>query len=229
MFSVTFLQLLLLDADDDVRVARGAGLKSGIWICGRALRRRRAGGDGALTTASIVRDTLGLSRILRCLVRASLSFRDIGYRVCFMGWRSLELGLVIGPVHSVITDGTINGGSASLAYPLPLLMLGANFSVALRASRDEDINPSMLLGSRHSLRGLLGGGGPGLSEKLLTPIEAAILGVLCSSTGWLPIRLGDGCLISTSLPGRGNLTGNSSCGRARRGTGVPDGDVELIR
>lgn len=53
-FSVIFLQLALLEADEDVRVASGAGLKSGIWICGRALRSRRAEGGGALTTASIV-------------------------------------------------------------------------------------------------------------------------------------------------------------------------------
>ena len=107
MSSVTFFQLALLDADDDVLVARGAGLKSGIWICGRALRSRRDGGGGAFTTESMAKS--GLSRIFRCLVRSSLSFRDIGYRGYLLGLRSRDLGLVIGPVHSVVTDGRIIG------------------------------------------------------------------------------------------------------------------------
>lgn len=76
--SVTFFQLALLDADEEVRVASGAGLKSGIWICGRALGSRRAEGGGALTTASIVCEKPGLSRIFRCLVLSSRSFREIG-------------------------------------------------------------------------------------------------------------------------------------------------------
>jgi hypothetical protein len=76
--SVTFFQLALLEADDDVRVASGAGLKAGIWIAGRALRSRRAEGGGELTTASIVCEKPGLSRILRCLVFSSRSLRDVG-------------------------------------------------------------------------------------------------------------------------------------------------------
>jgi hypothetical protein len=62
-------------------------------------------------------------------------------------------------------------------------MLGAILGVALRASLDADISPSMLRGSLHSLSGLFGGGGPGLSLKLRIPREAAMLGVLCISTG----------------------------------------------
>jgi hypothetical protein len=179
VFSVTFFQLALLEADEDVRVASGAGLKSGIWICGRALRSRRAERGGALTTASIVCEKPGLSRIFRCLVFSSLSLREIGYSGCLVGWRSRDLGRLSGPVHSVITDGIIIGGSTSLVYSLTLFMLGAIFGVIL----DPDIKPSILLGSRHNLRGLFGGGGPGLSEKLRTHRDAAILGVRCSNTG----------------------------------------------
>ena len=181
--SVTFFQLALLEADDEVRVASGAGLKSGMWICGRALRSRRAEGEGALTTASIVCENPGLSRIFRCLVFSSRSFREIGYSGCSMGLRSRDLGLLMGPVHSVITEGMINGGSASLAYSLTLFMLGAIFGVTLRASLAGDIKPSMLLGSRHNLRGLFGGGGPGLSEKLRTHTDADMLGVRFNKTG----------------------------------------------
>lgn len=61
----------------------------------------------------------------------------------------------------------------SLAYSLTLLMLGAILGV----TREADIRPSILLGSRHIRKGLFGGGGPGLSEKLRTHNEAAILGV----------------------------------------------------
>jgi len=104
---VTFFQLALLEADDDVLVASGAGLNSGICICGLALRRRRDGGGGALTTELMAKS--GLSRIFRCLVRSSLSFRDIGYRGYLLRLRSRDLGLVIGPVHSVVTDGRIIG------------------------------------------------------------------------------------------------------------------------
>lgn len=107
MSSVTFFQLALLEADDDVLVASGAGLNSGICICGLALRRRRDGGGGALTTELMAKS--GLSRIFRCLVRSSLSFRDIGYRGYLLRLRSRDLGLVIGPVHSVVTDGRIIG------------------------------------------------------------------------------------------------------------------------
>jgi hypothetical protein len=89
----------------------------------------------------------------------------------------------MGPVHSVITEGTINGGSTSLAYSLTLLMLGAIFGVTLRVSLAGDIKPSILRGSRHSLRGLFGGGGPGLSEKLRTQNDADMLGVRCNKTG----------------------------------------------
>jgi hypothetical protein len=181
--SVTFFQLALLEADEEVRVASGAGLKSGIWICGRALRRRRAEGVGALTTASIVCEKPGLSRIFRCLVLSSRSFRDTGYSGCLMGLRSRDLGLLMGPVHSVITEGMINGGSTSLAHSLTLLMLGAIFGVTLRVSLAGDIKPSILLGSRHSLRGLFGGGGPGLSEKLRTQSDADMLGVRFNKTG----------------------------------------------
>jgi hypothetical protein len=179
--SVTFFQLALLDADDDVLVASGAGLNSGICICGLALRSRRVGGGGAFTTESIVKSDL--SRIFRCFVRSSLSFRDIGYKGYLLGLRSRDLGLVIGPVHSVVTDGRIIGWSASLAYSLTVLMLGAIFGVALRASLEAEINPSMLLGSLHSRSGLFGGGGPGLSLKLRMPREAAMLGVRCIKTG----------------------------------------------
>lgn len=104
---MTFFQLALLEADDDVLVASGAGLNSGICICGLALRRRRDGGGGALTTELMAKS--GLSRIFRCLVRSSLSFRDIGYRGYLLRLRSRDLGLVIGPVHSVVTDGRIIG------------------------------------------------------------------------------------------------------------------------
>lgn len=145
-----------------------------------------------------------------------------------MGWRSRDLGLLMGPVHSVMTEGMIIGGSTSLAYSLTLFMLGAILGVALRGSRDLDSRPSMLLGSRHVLRGLFGGGGPGLSEKLRTPSETVMLGVRCNRTGWLPNLRGDGCLISTSRPGRGNVTGNSSCGSARLGTSAPNRESEFI-
>jgi hypothetical protein len=67
----------------------------------------------------------------------------------------------------------------SLAYSLTLFMLGAILGV----TRAVDIKPSILLGSRHNLSGLLGGGGPGLSEKLRTHIDADMLGVRCNSTG----------------------------------------------
>lgn len=182
-----------------------------------------------MTTASIVCEKPGLSRIFRCLVLSSRSLRETGYSGCLMGLRSRDLGLLMGPVHSVITEGMINGGSTSLAYSLTLFMLGAIFGVTLRTSRAGDIRPSILLGSRHSLRGLFGGGGPGLSEKLRTHRDADKLGVRCSKTGWLPSLLGDGCLISTFCPGCGNLTGNSSCGNARRGTNDPEGALWLIR
>lgn len=89
----------------------------------------------------------------------------------------------MGPVHSVITVGMMIGESTSLACSLILLMLGAIFGVALRTSLDDEINPSILLGSRPIRSGLLGGGGPGLSETLRCPIEAAMLGVRWSSTG----------------------------------------------
>lgn len=121
-----------------------------------------------------MREKPGLSRILRCLVCSSLSFRDIGYSGCLTGLRSLDFGLLIGPVHSVIIEGMIIGVSASLACSLTLLTLGAIFGVTLRISLDDDISPSMLFGSRPSLRGLLGGGGPGLSEKLRGPSEAVM-------------------------------------------------------
>jgi hypothetical protein len=62
-------------------------------------------------------------------------------------------------------------------------MLGAIFGVALRASLEAEINPSMLLGSLHSRSGLLGGGGPGLSLKIRIPREVAMLGVRCIKTG----------------------------------------------
>jgi hypothetical protein len=181
--SVSFFQLALLEADEEVRVVSGAGLKSGIWICGRALRSRREEGGGAFTTASIVCEKPGLSRIFRCLVFSSRSFRDIGYSGCLMGLRSRDFGLFMGPVHSVITQGMINGGSTSLAYSLTLCMLGAIFGVTLRTSLEGDIRPSILLGSRHNLSGLFGGGGPGLSEKLRRHNDAAILGVRCNKTG----------------------------------------------
>lgn len=100
-----------------------------------------------------------------------------------MGLRSRDLGLLMGPVHSVITEGMIIGGSTSLAYSLTLLMLGAIFGVTLRASLAGDIKPSMLLGSRHNLSGLFGGGGPGLSEKLRTQTDADMLGVRFNKTG----------------------------------------------
>lgn len=183
--SVIFFQLALLDADDDVLVASGADLKSGTWICGRVLRSRRVGGIEALTTESIAKP--GVSQIVRCFVRSSLSFRDIGYRGCLVVLRSRDLGLLIGPVHSVVTDAMIGGGSISLtyslAYSLTVLMLGAIFGVALRFSLEAEINPSILLGSLHSRSGLFGGGGPGLSLKLLMPREAAMLGVRCIKTG----------------------------------------------
>lgn len=82
VFSVIFFQLASLEAEEDVLVAKGAGLKSGIWICGRALRSLRVDGAGALTTASIVCENPGLSRIFRCLVHSSRSFREIGYSGC---------------------------------------------------------------------------------------------------------------------------------------------------
>lgn len=136
-----------------------------------------------MTTASIVCENPALSRIFRCLVFSSRSFREIGYSGCLMGLRSRDLGLLMGPVHSVITEGMINGGSASLAYSLTLFMLGAIFGVTLRASLAGDIKPSMLVGSRHNLRGLFGGGGPGLSEKLRTHTDADMLGVRFNKTG----------------------------------------------
>jgi hypothetical protein len=83
----------------------------------------------------------------------------------------------------VITDGIINGGSTSLAYSLTLLMLGAIFGVTLRVPLAGDMRPSILLGSRHNLRGLFGGGGPGLSEKLRTHRDADMLGVRFNKTG----------------------------------------------
>lgn len=172
---VTFFQLALLDAEDDVRVASGAGLKSGICICGHALRSRRVGSRVAFTTESMAKS--GLSRIFRCFVRSSLSLRDTGHKGYLLGLRSRDLGLLIGPVHSVVTDATVGGGSISLAYSLTVLMLGAIFGVALQASLDDEINPSRLLGSLHRRSGLFGGGGPGLSLKLLMPNEAAMLGV----------------------------------------------------
>ena len=107
----------------------------------------------------------------------------------------------MGPVHSVMTEGMMIGGSASLAYSLTLFMLGAILGVVLRGSRDFDKRPSILFGSRHVLKGLFGGGGPGLSEKLRTPRDTDMLGVRCNSTGWLPSLLGDGCLISMCRPG----------------------------
>lgn len=180
VFSVTFFQLALLDADEDARVAREAGLKSGIWICGRALRRRRAGRVGSLTMESIVRVKPGLSRIFLCLVRSSLSFLEIGYSGCLRGLRSRDLGLLIGPVHSVITEGMMMGTSLSLACSLTLLMLGAILGVALRPSPGVVMSPSMPVGSRQNLNGLLAGGGPGLSEKLRGPIDVAILDVRCN-------------------------------------------------
>lgn len=136
-----------------------------------------------MTTASIVWENSGLSRIFRCLVLSPRSLRETGYSGCLMGLRSRDLGLLMGPVHSVITEGMINGGSTSLAYSLTLLMLGAIFGVNFRASLAGDIRPSMLLGSRHNLKGLLGGGGPGLSEKLRTHRDADMLGIRFKKTG----------------------------------------------
>jgi len=109
VFSVTCFQLAVLEADDEARVAKGAGFKSGIWICGRALRSRRVGSGGALTTASMVCVGYGRSRSLRCRIRSSRSLRDAGYS----GWRTRPVCrvLVMGPVHSVMTEGTTTGSS----------------------------------------------------------------------------------------------------------------------
>lgn len=135
---------------------------------------------GSLTIESIVREKPGLSRILRCLVRSSLSFFEIGCSGCLSGLRSRDFGRLIGPVHSVITDGMMIGISLSLACSLTLLMLGAILGVALRPLSGVVMMPSIPVGSRQNLNGLLAGGGPGLSEKLRGPIDVAKLGVRCN-------------------------------------------------
>lgn len=134
----------------------------------------------------------------------------------------MSLVFVIGPVHSVMIEGTIAGRSWSLACSSISLMIGAIFGVALRAELGGEIVPPVLTGSLQRRKGLLGGGGPGLSEKLRGYMDDAILGARCSSTGWLAKRLGVGWRISTSRLVLGSLTGNSSLGKASFGTGVPD-------
>lgn len=109
------------------------------------------------------------------------------------------------------------------------LMAGASLiGVALRTVLAGEMVPLMLAGSRQSLSGLLGGGGPGLSEKLRGLVEEETLETRCNNTGWLANRLGAGWRISTSLPALGNLTGNSSRGSASLGTGVPALVVDCI-
>jgi len=63
------------------------------------------------------------------------------------------------------------------------LMVGAIFGVALRTVLAGDIVPFILAGSLQRRSGLLGGGGPGLSEKLLGYIDEAMLEARCSNTG----------------------------------------------
>lgn len=78
--SVTFLQLELLDAEEEARVASGAGRRfPGIWIWGLAFRSFCLGISGrALTTESMVFTAsfaIGRSLSFRARVRSSRSLR----------------------------------------------------------------------------------------------------------------------------------------------------------
>lgn len=132
----------------------------------------------------------------------------------------LLFGGRIGPVHSVITQALI-GASTSLRLPL---MLGAlTLGVVLRT---EVVRPSMDSIERASFfrrSGLRGGGGPGESETERGCNEDAMLDARCSSTGWLAKRRGDGCLISTSLPGLALTTLRTSLRSGMVGSAVISG------
>lgn len=177
---VIFLQLEALDSLARLAAegARSGGVeKFGIWIWGRIfLSFWRVVCAGALTTASIALLTEGRSRSLRARTRSSRSLRR------GLPFLPRDFGRLIGPLHSVVMVARV--GLTSKSKSLDDLMLGAILGVTLRSwpSWSETI-VSILLGSCLSRSGLFGGGGPGLSERLLDGYVDARLEARCIKTG----------------------------------------------
>lgn len=225
LFAVVKLEVRL---DEDPRVTRGAGLSCDIWTCGLAFFNLcRADTVSEPAATSFIRVTLGLSRSFLARI---FSLRSLRFAAAFP--LSVMFLREMGPLQLVTTVDLIV--DLLLRRPLPGRMGGATFGAGARSLPCMAMTFSIVLESRRSLRGLRGGGGPGLSEgfggyKLDAKLEAR----LCRS-GWLPILRGQGDLISMLFPSPGYLTGNASLGsaigaRANRGGNRTTGWLDNAR